>query len=226
MKRHPDSTSLQLRTELLSRLQLSQSTDHYSQSADHHFQSADHHSQLADHHPRSADHHSQTADHSSQSADWRQSVSLSHIHRQIQLLEARLEGETCVPSLRETEHASAMVDLHYLGDYENIEDIVMGCGADHPITPAGPEEGEQDEEEATVSFLPTLRVEERRQEVERAWQDDVEVVGIEEEQGVRLRGRKVKRLVSDWEWKLGAWEAGEGRLHSCRTRHGLILLGS
>jgi hypothetical protein len=127
-----------------------------------------------------------------------------------------------------TEVSSNMFDLCYLGDYENLDDLILGGGGD-TAAPAPPRQQEREQEvkqDATLSLLPTLRIDELqeqspRQEEQVMWQG-------EEEEWERHRGaRRLKRLVSsDWEWKLGVWEAGEGRLHSYRLKKGQILLES
>jgi hypothetical protein len=111
--------------------------------------------------------------------------------------------------------ASAVEDTS-MGDYENLDDMIVAHTSD----------ARTEENAHLLSCLPTLRAEDSHR---LTVGDDVTVV---DEERVRCwqRAGKIGRGggATAREWKLGAWEAGEGRLHSGRppTRHGLILLGS
>jgi hypothetical protein len=63
---------------------------------------------------------------------------------------------------------------------------------------------------------------------QKVWQDVPQEPGEEDGwSSVRTReSLRFKRSKSEREWKLGIWEAREGRLHSHRPIHRLIILES
>jgi hypothetical protein len=233
-----------LRAELLSRLQLPQSADSQSQSADSLSQSADSLSQSAD-----------LLCHPSPKAAVKTSGSLHLVHRfpPFQELENQLDEESMSQHFPPSHDRSCqrgeiarrsdycltvgeVVNLRCLGDYENIEDLIQE-GASAPQR-----QEEQGEEGETLCLLPTLRIEEREEQgvpqeqgvwqgvpqEQKLWQGVPHEPGGEDGWGsVRTReSLRFKRSKSEREWKLGIWEAREGRLHSHRPIHRLIILES